>query len=250
MALFQGLVDPILSPLLNLNSFLAVAIMSLAVTLIITLIYKFTTNQKLMKDLKTEMKEFQKEMKELRAHPEEAMKVQKKAMQTNMKYMSHSMKSTLFTLLPVIILFGWMNANFAFTAINPGMEFTTAIELYEGQHGSVALAPTEGIEIMGETKKDIADGELMWALKGKEGEYLLEYDVNGIKYYKDLLITSGKKYAQPVKQVNDQLVKSISINNKKLIVLDLLGWKIGWLGTYIILSIIFSSVIRKLLKVY
>ena len=62
MALFQGFISPILDPLLNLNSLLAVVIMSFIISLLITIIYKFTTNQKLMKDLKAEMKEFQNEI--------------------------------------------------------------------------------------------------------------------------------------------------------------------------------------------
>ena len=72
------------------------------ITLLITLIYKFTTDQDLMKQLKAELKELQAEMKALKSEPEKAMEVQKRAMQTNMKYMMQSMKATLFTFIPII----------------------------------------------------------------------------------------------------------------------------------------------------
>jgi uncharacterized membrane protein (DUF106 family) len=109
--------------MLALGPFWALLILSFIISVIIVLIYKYTTNQQQMKQLKDEMKGFQKQMKELRQHPEQALGVQKKAMQANMKYMSHSMKATLITFLPIIIIFGWMNAHLAFEPIMPGRIF-------------------------------------------------------------------------------------------------------------------------------
>src|SRR3989338_11025380 len=131
--------SPIMDPLLVLPPLWIVIIISLVVTLIITLIYKWTTDQNLMKQLKDELKEFQKEMKELKAHPEKMMEVQKKAMQTNMKYMSHSMRSTLVTFVPIILLFGWMNANIAYDPILPGQEFTITAKFAANTFGTISL---------------------------------------------------------------------------------------------------------------
>jgi len=109
-----NLLDPVLRPLLNLPIFWVVAILSTSISFIITIVYKLMTDQNLMKQLKDEMKELQNEMKELRNNPEKMMEVQKKAMQTNSKYMMQSMKSTLITFIPIILIFGWMNANIAY----------------------------------------------------------------------------------------------------------------------------------------
>jgi len=75
---FENILDPIFSPLLNLPTIAAVILLSFLISLIITIVYKYTTNQDLMKQLKDEMKEFQREIKELRKEPEKAMQVQKK----------------------------------------------------------------------------------------------------------------------------------------------------------------------------
>jgi len=125
--MFEGILSPIFDPLLKLPMLWVIVIMSFLITFLITLIYKFTTNQSLMKDLKNEMKELQKEMKELKSEPQKMMAVQKKAMQSNMKYMSHSMRSMLFTFIPIILIFGWMNANLAYEPIVPNQEFTTSV---------------------------------------------------------------------------------------------------------------------------
>ena len=248
--MFEGVLNPVFDPLLNLPMVWVIVIMAFLITFLITLIYKFTTNQSLMKDLKDEMKELQNGMKELKNEPQKMMDVQKKAMQTNMKYMSHSMRSMLFTFIPIILIFGWMNTHLAYEPIIPGQEFTTSVLFYNGVKGNVELIIPEGISAEGELNKIISDGEIKWVLKGEEGEYLLEYNVDGKSYTKDLLITEGKTYAKPIELVKDKTVKQISIDNNKIIVFNLFGWKIGWLGSYIILSIVFSMGLRKLFKVY
>ncbi|MBD3164896.1 DUF106 domain-containing protein [Candidatus Woesearchaeota archaeon] len=249
---FETLLDPIMSSLLVLPPLLAVAIVSLVVSLIITIIYKLTTNQDLMKQLKSEMKEFQKEMKELKDHPEEMMKVQKEAMQTNMKYMMQSFKSTIFTILPIIIIFSWMNANFAYESINPHEQFEVILNFDKGAYGDITINPPQGIQVVGDSIEEVIEGKAKFALKGEEGRYTeenaLEFLYSDKKAYKDVIITDGKRYAEKEKSDVTPPLKSIEIDYEKKKILPLLNW--GWLGTYILFSILFSSVLRKLLKVY
>jgi uncharacterized membrane protein (DUF106 family) len=108
---FFSFLDPVMDVvfgwLLNLSYFWAIFILSFVLAIMISLIYKYTTNQSLMKDLKMEIKELQKETKTLKHDPKQMMSVQKKAMETNMKYMMHSMKPMIFTFIPIIIIFIW-----------------------------------------------------------------------------------------------------------------------------------------------
>ena len=246
---FESVLNPILSPLLNLPTLWAVILLSFFISLIITIIYKYTTDQNLMKQLKEEMKAFQKQIKELKKEPERAMQIQKKSMQTNMKYMMQSMKSTLYSFIPIILIFGWMNANFAYDPINPGQEFTTTVFLEENVDGKIELSIPKGIEVNGNTKKEIKDSKVTWLLSGERGEYLLEYIIDGKKYNKEVLI-SENRYTDPIKSVRDGTVKSVEVEHNKKILFNLFGWKLGWLATYIIFAIIFSILVRKAIKVY
>tara|TARA_Y100000310_G_scaffold342247_1_gene444596 strand:- start:14751 stop:15497 length:747 start_codon:yes stop_codon:yes gene_type:complete len=246
---FENILDPIFSPLLNLPTLWAVIILSFLISLVITVVYKYTTNQDLMKRLKEEMKEFQREVKELKKEPDKAMAVQKRAMQTNMKYMMQSMKSTLYSILPIIIIFSWMSANFAYDPITAGKDFTTTVTFDKNVKGAIELSVPEGIIVDGSEIKEIKDGQVKWILNGENGEYLLEYIFDGEKYNKEVLI-SENKYKEPIKRVNDGVVKTIEIEHEPKKLLNLFGWKIGWLGSYIIFSILFSIIIRKIIKVY
>lgn len=160
----MSLLDPIFNPLLEFNPLLIVLIISAIVCFIITIIYKLTTNQDLMKQLKEETKEFQKEMKELKEDPKKMMEVQKKAMKTNMRYMKHSMRSTLITFIPIILIFGWMNANIAYEPITPNQEFTVSVSLEKGVQGNVEIIAPEGIRVLTNTTKIVVDNEATWLL--------------------------------------------------------------------------------------
>jgi len=247
---FDNLLNPVFSPLLKLPTLWAIILLSFLISLIITLIYKYATDQNLMKQLKEEMKELQKETKELRKEPEKAMQVQKQVMQTNMKYMGQSMKSMIYTFIPIIIIFGWMNTHLAYEPILPGQDFTTSVVFEKNAGGIIELSVPKGMEISGNAKKEIEDSTVKWVLSGDEGEYLLEYIYNGKKYSKEVLITEENKYKEPIKKIKDDVIKTIEIEHKPKKLLNLFGWKIGWLGTYIIFSIIFSIAIRKIIKVY
>ena len=119
--------------------------------------------------------------------------------------------------------------------------------------GEVILKETEGIQVLSENPAEIQEKKATWKLKASEGDYLLEYEYKDQLYEKEVLVTNTNKYRQPQKKVNDKTVSMITISNNKMMPLgnlSLLGWKPGWLGTYIIFSIVFSMTLRKVLNVH
>lgn len=249
MAILQGFLAPIFEPLLELSPLMAIAIISFAIALIINIVYKLMTDQVLMKALKKEIKDLQTDMKKFAKEPEKVMAIQKKAMERNMKYMAHSMKPTLITLLPLIVIFGWLNANLAYEPINPGEEFTITMEFNKNAVGEAEIILLEGLSLLDDEIKKI-DGSATWLMKGDAGEHLVEWHVAGKTYKKDVLISDEQHYADVIKSIKDDNVKQIIINNEKKIVMNLMGWKLGWLGAYIIFSIIFSMITRKVMGLH
>ncbi|MBU2561309.1 MAG: DUF106 domain-containing protein [Nanoarchaeota archaeon] len=255
---FETILNPIFSPLLKLPTVVAVGIISLIISLIITLVYKYMTDQTMMKDLKKRQKDFQKKMKELKGEPDKLMKVQKEAMEVNMQYMKQSFKPTLITFLPIIIIFGWLNAHMAYDPILPGQEFTTTLVFDQGFEGNVSVSVPEGVEVVGEDTATIKEGIAEFRFKGQEGDYLLVFGYDGKSFDKELTITEEPTYAPVMKQFSKQPVKTITLGNKKLIAINLFSLeegglskgRVGWLGTYIIFSLAFSLGLRKILKIY
>lgn len=104
-----SILDPVFNPFMSIipNPYNLI-LMSLLLTLVITIVYKYVTNQKLMKELKDDMKSMQDDMKKCKDNPQQMLELQKKVMEKNMKYMLESLKPTLVTMLPMLWIFNWL----------------------------------------------------------------------------------------------------------------------------------------------
>ncbi|MBW2991026.1 DUF106 domain-containing protein [Candidatus Woesearchaeota archaeon] len=179
---------------------LAILLISFIITLMITLIYKFTTDQKNMKKIKDEMKEYQKKIKTLgKEDPQKAMSLQKEAMKRNMEYMKSSFKSTLYTFIPIIIIFGWLNAHMAYYQIEPNQPFEVSAFFAEGHAPTASIESIPDLETINNATQPISEGKAVWQLKGEEGEYKLTVNYNNEQYEKSLLISYELKYEEPEK---------------------------------------------------
>ncbi len=249
------LLDPVLSPLLYFDPVLAIFIISFVLTFGITLVYKYATDQEKMKKIKKEIKEYQEKIKDLKDKPDEMMKVQKEAMSKQMEMMKHSFKPTLFTFIPLIIIFGWLNGHMAYHNIAPGQSFQVEAALSSAET-NVSLSATPSIQ---ELNKSVDGKKVTWSVNAsEEREYKLVIDElkpgneSGGRVEKTVLISNVREYATPRKSYENSFVKSVSVGYKPIRPLgdiSIFGWHPGWLATYIVFSLVLSIVLRKLLGV-
>lgn len=248
------ILDPVLSPLLKIPVLYSITLISFIISLVTMLIYKFATDQNLMKQLRSELKELQNEMKQLKDKPKEAMKVQARFMETNMKYMMQSMKPMIFTLLPALVIFGWMGSHFAYASLQPNTEFRLTAHFSPGTSGEAALTVlpgSEAMEIMGPEKEEIRHETAVWKLKAPPGRYSVDVQYSEEHIYKDILVSEKWEYEPPVEKSKDNTaLKSAELSNEKIHPVEIGGFRVGWLGTYIITTLVFSMLLRKILNVY
>src|SRR3989338_3698339 len=273
---FDAILNPIFSPLLMLPYLLSIILISFIISLLIVLIYKKFTDQTMMKALKDEIKDLQDKMKKLRDNPKEMMSIQKRAMESNFKYMMHSMKPTLITFIPILIIFGWLNKHMAYYPLVENQEFNVMLDFKEGFNinntesmNFVEMMNVQDIEILNGFNQTIVDNKAKFIMKGKSGEYTLKFkylnennpEEYPEEYTHDIIITQSiddRVYKAPVQTFRKKSIKIITVSNEKIlafknisIVKDIPWIKtFGWLGAYIVFSIIFSLGLRKLLKVY
>jgi len=253
-----GFLDTIFNPwlglALKLPPFWAILIISAFITILVTVVYKYTTNQREMKQIKGDLKKYQKEMRETK-DTKKLMDIQKKALDLNMTYMKSSFKSTLYTFIPIIIIFAWLNMHIAFNPILPNTEFTITAQFGEGARGNISMSSIPELTFLNGSTQEIVDNKAVWKLKGDAGEYKTTFEYNNEgPYTHTILITSENTYDIPQKLIKDSKLKMITNGNKAVQPFgenfNLFGWHPGWLATYIILSIGLSAGFRKLLDVY
>ena len=106
-ATIHYVLDPSAGALLNWNLVLGMLIIVFIISALITIIQKYTTDQKALKEMKAEQKEIQKQMKEFRNNPEKMMELQKRQMSFMPRQLKLGMGSIAYTSVPIILLFRW-----------------------------------------------------------------------------------------------------------------------------------------------
>lgn len=250
--------------ILRLHPTLLVVLVSVLVSTLMVLVYKYMTDQDLMKQLKEEIKELQVEMKTLQNNPAKMGEMNKKAMETNMKYMMHSMKPTLITFLPIILIFGWLNSNIAYDPLVVGEEFSVELEFYDGISGAVAATVPEGISLINNETYTIKDNKVRLVFTPEvAGEYTIQYSlVNDVgeqqKTWEHAVkiapSINQKGYEKPLIAGKDKILKTMIVSLQKFRPFgenfSIFGWQPGWIALYIALSLVCSLGLRKWLKVY
>jgi uncharacterized membrane protein (DUF106 family) len=171
--------------------------------------------------------------------------------------MKSSFKSTLYTLIPILIIFGWLNSHMAYLPIEPNQTFEITAYFADGHASTASLSTIPELEILSNSTQEIKTGEksdyAAWELRGEEGEYQVVVGYNNEDYETNFIISSENEYSEPEKKISNSKLKKIIVGYQKIYPLggfNLFGWRPNWLWTYIIFSVVISIGLRKILKVY
>ena len=109
----HAVLDPSAGALLNWNLIFGMILIVFLITIITTLVQKYATDQKTLREMKKEQKILQAEMKKYKEHPEKLMELQKKQFAFVPKTMKLSMRAVMFTGIPFVLFFRWFSDYFA-----------------------------------------------------------------------------------------------------------------------------------------
>lgn len=119
----HAILDPSAGALLNWDLTIGMLIIVFIITLITTIIQKYTTDQKELKKLRDEQKTLQKEMQKYKDNPAKLTELQKKSFEFIPKTFKLTSRAMLFTGIPFILLFRWFYDTFnAISVANNGVD--------------------------------------------------------------------------------------------------------------------------------
>ncbi len=117
----HAILDPSAGVLLNWNATFGMIIIVCLISLFTTLVQKYATDQKALKELRKEQKILQDEMKKYKEHPEKMAELSKKQFAFLPKTFKLTSRAMMFTGIPFILFFRWFNDFFG--SIEPAPVF-------------------------------------------------------------------------------------------------------------------------------
>ena len=112
--------NPTAGVLMDWHLTIGMSIVILILTILTTIVQKYGTDQKTLKELKKEQKAVQKQMKEFKDHPKKMMELQKKQMSFIPKQFKLSMRGIVYTGIPLILFFRWFDDYFGILSVATG----------------------------------------------------------------------------------------------------------------------------------
>lgn len=206
------------------NPMIIVFLISITISFILSIMYKFLTNQEELKNVNEELKELNSKLKEAQKNKnqKELMKLQSRMLEINSKKMRNTMKPMMASFLIVIPVF---------VLLLPSLYGDLNVELDDSSNGMMKF---------GDIEKNIyfsEDGSSVLRVDGKE---ILSSNI--INMGSDEFIFKNFD-----KDKNIVSFKRVVINLP--FSMPIWGSHIGWLGWYILASIPFTTVFRKALGI-
>ncbi|MEK6741658.1 MAG: EMC3/TMCO1 family protein [Nanoarchaeota archaeon] len=109
----HAILNPTAGVLLNWNITIGMSAIVLIISFFMTIIQKYATDQKILREMKEEQKILQEEMKKYKNHPEKVAELSRKQLEFIPKTMKLTMRPIVYTAIPLILFFRWFMDFFA-----------------------------------------------------------------------------------------------------------------------------------------
>lgn len=96
---------------------ICIIVLSLFVTIFVTIVSYYLTDRALLKSIKEKQKKLRAEMKVSKDNPQRMMEINKQMMEDFPTQMKQSFKTSLVTLVPLLLLFNWLRTVYATTTL-------------------------------------------------------------------------------------------------------------------------------------
>ena len=268
-SVFGQVFDAALSVFRDVNSWVAMTALSLLTALLMLLVYRLTSNQQRIREVKDRIIAHLLEMRLYRNSLPITFRAQGNILWYNLKYLGHSARPMLVMIVPLVLAIIHIDQWFGYESLNPGEAAIVKVRLKEGYQPSqeqVSVEPSLGFIIETFPLRIDKEGEVNWRLRAAgPGSWDLIVMVNNQAVAKRIVV-GGRSLARisPARVARnwiDQLanpgeaaisetspVKMIEIGYPARR-MAIFGWRLHWLIVYLVLSVIFGFALKGLFKV-
>ncbi len=261
--------DILFLPFQNMNPWIGMIVISLLTGLLMLFIYKFTSNQEGIKNIKNKIKAHLLELRLFKDSLSISLKSQGNILRANFKYIGYAMKPLLVMIIPVMFILIQLNFRFAYDSFDPNQKTILRVQFMEGvplmdtvidiKTGSGVILETPPLRIM-------ESNEINWRIRTEEiGIHEIIIMVDGQEYTKSISV--GQKTLRRISPLKTKknffreffypaespLPKNSPIEYIEITYpsrnMNLFGLGINWLIAYFALSIIIGFSLKGFFKV-
>jgi uncharacterized membrane protein (DUF106 family) len=268
-SVFGKIFEIVFFPFRNMSPWIGMILISLLTALLMLFVFRFTSNQQGIKNVKNKIKAHLLEFRLFKDSLKISLKAQGSILRYNLKYISYTAKPLLVMIIPLILILIQLNLWFGYNSLTPGQKTILKAELERDQSLldiDFKIEISSGLVVETLPLRIENKGEVNWRLQTEEaGIHELTLTVNGQRIVKKVAVAqSPLSKISPMKirrNFMDELfnpgeaplpgdipVKSLEIKYPSQS-MNLFGWRIHWIIVYFALSIIFGFTFKGVFKV-
>ena len=251
------------------NPWVAMLVISLLTALLLLLVYKKTSNQAGIKQVKNRIKASLLEIRLYQNDFRTQLGSQKQLVAANLRYLLYNLQPLLVMILPIFLLLAQLNLWFGYRAVRPGetfllkVRFITAVDM---ERLTLELEAPPGLTVETPPVRIIDLREASWRLRlEKPVSQPLVIQVNGERYQKEIPGSSRRLSRISTVRVRRNLWQELLYPGEKPLPggsllsrieltypeqrLELLGVGFHWLVAYFLLSIILGLGLKGFFRV-
>jgi uncharacterized membrane protein (DUF106 family) len=268
-SLFGKIFDALFYPLRSMSPWIGMTVVSFLTGLLMLFVFKWTSNQKGIKQVKNKIKAHLLELRLYKDSLALSLQAQGNILRCNLRYIGYSVKPMMVMILPLILILIQLNFWFGYQSLTTNQSALLKVKLKENQNPmqiSLEIEPSPELNLETPPLRIEEFKEINWRFSAKEqGIHQLTLTINGETVTKRVSVAqkalskisplkTGKNFIKqvlyptesPIK--GDLPVESIEIQYPTQS-MNLFGWNLHWLIVYFVLSIIFGFTFKGVFKV-
>ncbi|MGQ9800967.1 MAG: hypothetical protein ACUVRL_04800 [Candidatus Saccharicenans sp.] len=263
------IIKVIFLPFSSLNPWAAMLVISLLTALLLLLVYKKTSNQAGIKQVKNLIKASLLEIRLYQSDFRTQLGSQKQLVVANLRYLLYNLQPLLVMILPIFLLLAQLNLWFGYRAVRPGETFLLKVRFISAvdmERINLELEAPPGLTVETPPVRIIDLREAAWRLRlEKPVSQPLVIQVNGERYQKEIPRGGRRLSRISTIRVRRNLWQELLYPGEKPLPgeallsrielsypeqrLELLGIGFHWLVAYFLLSIILGLGLKGFFRV-
>jgi hypothetical protein len=260
--------DLFFAPFRPLGPWAGMIAVSLAVGILMLVIFKKTSNQAGIKRSKNKIKAHLLEIRLYKNDLGQSFRSQGAILGANLRYMGHALRPMLVMIGPVLLILAQINLRYGSASLSKGGQALVKITLTEGTSAvgtPVTLIAPDGIVIETPPLRIEEAREVDWRIRGEApGLHRLAFDIAGMIVAKNVSVEQAapaKVAALRSRKILDLILspgenplpKNSPVASIEIIYpsqrLALFGLRVHWLVAFFVLSIFFGFALKGVFKV-